>query len=47
MTADEAAKWAASRACKSCRKAEQPTHDGCQKAQLVAELIRRLAEKAK
>lgn len=43
MTTDDAIRWAESRACKVCRKSDNPSHDSCAKAQDAAELIRRLA----
>lgn len=47
MTTDDAARWAERRACKGCRKSDNPEHDACGKALDAAELIRRLAENAK
>jgi len=47
MTADDAARWADSRACKDCRKSDNPTHAGCATAREAAELIRRLDDAAK
>lgn len=45
MTVAEAIKWAASRACKDCRKSDNPQHPACGQAQDTAELIRVLAER--
>lgn len=45
MTTDEAIRWAETRACKGCRKADNPEHDACGKALDAAELIRRLTER--
>lgn len=46
MTTDEAIRWATTRACKGCRKSDNPEHDACNTALDAAELIRRLTEKA-
>ena len=45
MTVREAIKWAASRACKDCRKSDNPQHDACGKAKDTATLIAALAER--
>lgn len=45
MTVDEAVRWATGRACKGCRKSDNPDHDACNRALEAAELLRRLAEK--
>lgn len=47
MTADEAIRWAETRACKGCRHADNADHAACATAQEVAELIRVLVEKTK
>lgn len=46
MTADEAIRWAETRACKGCRSADKAEHDACEKARTVAGLLRELVEKA-
>lgn len=47
MTADEAIRWAETRACKTCRKSDNAEHAACTQAQDVAELIRLLVLKVK
>ena len=47
MTTDDAIRWAEGRACKTCRKSDNPDHDACSKAKDAAELIRRMAEQIK